>query len=217
MSTNLDSPRSYLTRIRHLPLLADERALCSFASKHGVIPEPVGTGRLLVATNRRIVSFAGGREGDETFLAPIKECAGVTVDAGSGGGVSFVQGLATIAVGLLVYIVVSYWLTGHVTGPSVPFINIDLGPLVVLFAVLGGVWLAAKQYFRREQGAITLHGSNWTLSFPFAGSGPEGDVFRLINVVFAARDAWRQPGPAEGSGTDGPQAQGAPQEPLTQR
>lgn len=216
MSTNLDSPPSYLTRIRHLPLLPDERAVCSFSADRGIIPGPFGGGRLLVATDRRIVSFAGGSSGGETFLAPIEECAAVTVDAGSSSGISFLQGVATIAVGLLLYIIISYWLTGHVTGPSVPFINIGLGPLVVLFAVLGGVWLAAKQYFSKEQGSLTFHGGNWALSFPYNPDGPADDVFLLINAVFAARDARRRAVQADAPGSSCSEVSATRREPLPQ-
>ena len=104
------------------------------------------------------------------------------------GGVTLVQGLITIAVGLLVYVVLAYWLTGQIQGPLVPLINIDLGPLVVLIAVLGGVWLAARQYFARDHGAFTFQGSNWTLALPFSKRVQEPDIFRLVNAVFDARE-----------------------------
>ena len=181
-------PQSYLVRIRQFPLLPDERALCSFTPEAGIIGEPIASGRLFVATDRRLLSFSGGDSGAGTFAAPIEEFRGVSIDPGSGSGVTLVQGIVTIAVGLLVYVVLAYWLTGQIQGPLVPFINIDLGPLVVLIAVLGGVWLAARQYFARDHGTFTFQGSNWVLALPFSKRVREPDIFRVVNAVFNARE-----------------------------
>ena len=204
MSTDPSPRQSYLVRIRHLPLLPNERALCSFTPEAGIIDEPVANGRLFVATDRRLMSFSGGDSGAGTFVAPVEEFRGVSIDAGSRSGVTLVQGIITIAVGLLVYVVLAYWLTGQIQGPLVPFINIDLGPLVVLLAVLGGVWLAARQYFARDHGTFTFQGSNWVLAFPFRKRVQEPDIFRVANAVFDARErrlerlGWR-PSPDDAS------------------
>ena len=207
MSTDPAPRPSYLVRIRNLPLLPDERALCSFTPDAGIIGEPVASGRLLVATDQRLMSFSGGESGAGTFVAPIEEFRGVSIDPGAGSGVTLVQGIITIAVGLLVYVVLAYWLTGQIQGPLVPFINIDLGPLVVLLAVLGGVWLAARQYFARDHGTITFQGPNWVLALPFRKRVQEPDIFRVVNAVFEARErrleglGWR-PSP-DGASADG--------------
>ena len=89
--------------------------------------------------------------------------------------------------GLLIYIIVSYWLTGHVDGPAVPFIGMDVGALLVLLAVIAGVVLIGRYYFVRDTGSVVFQGSNWLFAFPYHSDKSKLQVYQLVNTAFVAR------------------------------
>lgn len=188
MSINLERPLSYLTQVRNVGLLSDEEVVCLFAPDAGIVSEPTSSGRLLVTTNQRIISFAEGQSDQDTMLIPVEELKGVSVMSGSRNSLSWTQGLLMIVGGLVVYLAVSYWLTTRFDGPSVPLINIDLAPLLVLLAVLTGGWIAWQHYFASESGAVKFQGSDWSFSLPYPGGTAGDEVYQMINLIFSARN-----------------------------
>jgi hypothetical protein len=166
-----------------------EKVIHVFSPQDGLIDEPVGTGRLLIVTNLRILTFSQGQDNNETLIVPVEELKGVVVKNGTRNAASLFQGLLMMAGGVIIYLVVSYWLTGQFDGPTVPLINLDVGPLIVLLALLGVGWLIGKHYFVREGGAVTFQGSNWTFTFPFVGEKAEQEVYQVVNTVFATRNS----------------------------
>jgi hypothetical protein len=91
--------------------------------------------------------------------------------------------------GLVLYLVVSYWLTTKFDGPSVPFINIDLAPLLVLMAVITGGWIAWQHYFASERGGIKFQGSEWSIDIPYPGETAGEEVYHMIGLMFLARNS----------------------------
>jgi hypothetical protein len=178
---------SYLTNVRNVGLLTGERVIHIFAPQDGTIPEPTSSGRLLVATSHRIISFTDEPNNREILVAPIEELNGVMVKSRARSSISLLQGLLFIISGLLIYFVLAFWVTGRFDGPPVPVINIDLGPLIILLGVLGGGWVLGRHYLARESGAIIFQGSNWTFTFPFSGEKASADVHELVRRVFTAR------------------------------
>ncbi|MDA1219938.1 MAG: hypothetical protein O2909_10905 [Chloroflexi bacterium] len=188
MSNNLERPLNYLTQVREVGLLSGEKVVCLFAPETGIVPEPTTEGRLLVTTNRRIISFEEGQSAQDTMLIPIEDMKAVSVRNGSRNSLSWTQALLMIAGGLVIYLVVSYWLTTRFDGPSIPLINIDLAPLVVLLALLTGAWIAWQHYFASEGGSIRFQGSDWSFSLPYPGETAGEEVYQLINLMFSARN-----------------------------
>lgn len=178
---------SYLTNIRNVGLLTGERVIHLFSPQDGTIQEPTPSGRLLVATSHRIISFTEEPNNREILVAPIEELHGVMVKSRARSSISLVQGLLFILSGLLIYFVLAYWVTGRFDGPQVPVINIELGPLIILLAVLSGGWMLGRHYLGRESGSIVFQGSNWTFTFPFSGEKAGADVHQLVRGVFTAR------------------------------
>jgi len=188
LSNNLERPLNYLTQVRDVGLLSGEKVVCLFAPEAGIVPEPTTEGRLLVTTNQRIISFEEGQSDQETMLIPVEELKAVSVRSGSRNSLSWTQGLLMVAGGLVNYLVVSYWLTTRFDGPSVPLINVDLAPLVVLLALLTAGWIAWQHYFASEGGSIRFQGSDWSLSLPYPGETAGEEVYQMINLTFSARN-----------------------------
>lgn len=189
MFTSYQPPNSYLTQIRDVALLSQEKVVHAFSPHNGLIGEPTGTGQLLITTNLRILSFSQGEDNNEILLVPIDELKGVVVKNGRRNTASLFQGLLMMVGGVIIYLVVSYWLTGRFDGPTVPFINLDVGPLIVLLALLGVAWVIGKHYFMREAGSVTFQGSNWTFTFPFTGEKAGADIYQVVNTVFTTRNS----------------------------
>lgn len=182
-------PPSYLTQIRGVPLLPQEWVHHSFTPTDGISQEPTATGRLLVTTNQRIISFAQGQKGDETVLVPVEELNGVVVKPESRSSGSLVQGLMLLVAGALIYLVSGYWLADRLEGPNIPIINLDVWALVILAALIWGGWLIGRHYFAKELGQVTFQGGNWAFSFPYTGDKPTTEVHQVIRAAFVSRTA----------------------------
>lgn len=183
------SAASYLTRIRGVPLLPQEWVNHSFTPTEGISPEPSATGRLLVTTNQRIISFSQGQKGDETVLVPVDELNGVVVKPESRSSGSLVQGLMLLVAGALIYLISGYWLADRLQGPNIPIINLDVWALVILAALIWGGWLIGRHYFNKELGQVTFQGGNWAFSFPYSGDKPTAEVHQVIRTAFVSRTA----------------------------
>jgi hypothetical protein len=190
---------NYLTQVRHVGLLSGEKVACLFDPESGILPEPTRRGRLLVTTNQRIISFEDSPNDHSTMLIPVEELKGVSVRSGSRNTPSLMQGLMLIVGGLLLYLVVSYWLTTRFDGPTVPLINIDLAPLLVLLAVITGGWITWQRYFTSESGGIKFQGCDWSIYFPYPGETAGAEVYQMINMLFSARNSQVGGCPAPGN------------------
>ena len=189
MSNSQHPLPSYLTQIRTVGLLSGEKVVSLFSPSEGVIAEPTVAGPLLITTNRRIISFPKDQDDRETMLFPVEELKGITLKNGSANSLTLWQGLVMIAGGLILYFVVSFWLTGKLEGPRLPVIDIDLGPFVILIGILAGAWFAWKHYFAPAGGLVYLQGSNWGFSFSYQGEQAANEVYQLVNTIFDARNA----------------------------
>ena len=188
---------SYLTRIRGVPLLPQEWVNHSFTPTDGISPEPSATGRLLVTTNQRIISFSQGQKGDETVLVPVDDLNGVVVKPESRSSGSLVQGLMLLVAGALIYLISGYWLADRLQGPNIPIINLDVWALVILAALIWGGWLIGRHYFNKEQGQVTFQGGNWAFSFPYTGDKATAEVHQVIRTVFVYRNQHKGRGPEQ--------------------
>jgi hypothetical protein len=168
-------------------LLPGEKVTHIFSPEGGLVAEPSEKGQLLIATNQRIIAFSKDHGRQETFLVPIEELKGISVKSGADGTTNLLQGLLLAVGGVVAYFVMAYWVTGRLKGPSVPLINIDLGPLLMMVAIFWGAVLIARYYFAKEDNLVTFQGSNWAFGFPYRGSKAEEDVHQVVNTLFTAR------------------------------
>ena len=187
MTTSYSPPENRVPGVREVALLPGEKVTHTFASAEGLVAEPLPQGQLLVTTNQRIIAFSQDHGRDEVFLAPIEELKGVTVKNGARSSVNLFQGALLAAAGIFAYVVVAYWLTNRFDGPSIPFIKIDLAPLLALVTIIWGAVLIARYYFAREDNLLTFQGSNWVFSFPYRGKKAEGEIYQVVNTLFTDR------------------------------
>ena len=92
-----------------------------------------------------------------------------------------------IVAAVVFYVLIAYWLTGRIDGPTVPIIRMDLVAFFVFLAVLSGVGLMAQMYFGKPDGEAAFQGDGVKVTFPFSGESAEKDIFKLVNAAFAAR------------------------------
>ncbi len=173
--------------IREVALLPGETIDYVFSPELGLTQDPTADGQLLVATNQRVVAFCRNEGRDETFLFPVAELQGVAVKGRSRNVASIVQGTLLLAGGIFLYAAVAYWMTGRFDGPTLPLINMDIGPLLVLLVMLAGGVVMGRFYFTKADGLVTFQGYNWSFTFPYRGKRPGQEIYQLVNGVFASR------------------------------
>ena len=180
-------PENVETQVRDVALLPGEKITCIFSPEQGLTLAPPLTGQVLITTNQRVLAFRRNDGRNETFLAPVEEFKGVAVKSHSRNATSILQGVALSVVGIVLYLVVAYWLTGRFDGPSVPVINIDIGPLLVLLVALVAALLMARRYFSKQDGSVIFQGHNWSFEFPYRGDRASQEIYQVVNSLFATR------------------------------
>ena len=182
------APESYITHVRGVALLDGERINHLFHPDEGLTPDPPASGRILVATNQRLLAFSLDEEQGDTFIVPLEDLGGVVLKSAARSPAALFQGFLFIIGAIVIYLVLAYWLTSpHRFQVDVPVINMGAGPLVVLAAALFGAYHIGHHYFAREAGAVTFQGTSWTFSFPYLGEVPGEQIYEVVNAVFASR------------------------------
>ena len=173
--------------IRQVALLTGESVSLAFTPEEGLVYNPTGKGQLLVLTDQRLMAF-GQREGmRETVLMPVEEVKTVAVNVGARSKGTLLQGGLMVVAAVVFYVLIAYWLTGRIDGPTVPIIRMDLVAFIVFLAVLSGVGMMAQMYFGKPDGEAIFQGDGVKVTFPFRGESAEEDMFKLVNAAFAAR------------------------------
>ena len=184
---------SYLRRIRGVDLFPGETVAAILHTERGLLPEPPAEGRLLVATNRRLISHqpGGGPEPATMMMFPADTLSGVSVRGGGRRGRPWLQWLALAAGGVAVYLLLAYWLVDRLPEVAVlPIINMRLvALLLMLLLALAGVllWRSARQSGRPR---IEFAGANWTMDASCAAA--ESDLTAFANTLLAIRLAMRE-------------------------
>ena len=178
---------NYLSRVRGIRLLPQERVARVFSLEEGLLDEPSGSGQLLIATNQRILFFRDDGNAREATLLPVEELKGVVMDTSQKGTLSPIRGILTLVGALAFYLLVAYWMAGQLDGPFVPGLNMDFVPFILLAAILVGGWLYWRHNVRRAGGKVTLQGSNWSLSFTVLGAERIPDINEVGESLFNCR------------------------------
>ena len=173
--------------VRNVALLPGETVGHIFSPELGLTQHTSAKGQLLIATNQRVLAFRRNEGRDETYMVPISDLQGVSVKARTRTTASVVQGTLLSLGGILLYLAIAYWITGRVEGPSIPVINMDVVPFLVLLIALFGVGMVAWHYFATEDGSVTFQGSNWNFAFPYKGQRAGQDLQLVVDSIFAAR------------------------------
>lgn len=175
--------------IRRVALLSGETVTHSFSTDKGLVAHPEEQGRMLVLTNLRVIVF-GQKDGmRETAFMPVDAVKAVAVNSGRRGMGSMFQGALMVVAGVFFYVLLAYWLTGRVDGPTVPIIRMDLVAFLIFLAVLSGVGIIAQYYFSKPDGEVTFQGDGVKVTFPFKGETAEDQIYQVVNAAFAARQS----------------------------
>ncbi len=175
--------------LRKVPLLSGEAVTHTFCPEEGLIPQPRDQGRMLVLTNQRVIAF-GDRDGiKETVLMPVEEVKAVAVNAGLRSKFMLFQGGLIVIAGVIIYVLLAYWLTGRIDGPTIPVIRMDLVAFLVFLAILSSVGIMAQFYFSKPDGEVTFQGDGVKLAFPFRGEIAEDHIYQVVNATFEARQS----------------------------
>ena len=144
---------------------------------------------MLLLTNRRIIAFGQSNGMRQTVLMPVEEVKAVSVNVGHRSKGALFQGGLMVVAAVFFYVLLAYWLTGRIDGPTVPIIRMDLVAFVVFLAILTGVAMMAQVYFGKPDGEVTFQGDGVKLTFPFRGESAENDMHAVVNASFAARQS----------------------------
>ena len=180
---------SYLRRIRGVDLFPGETVAAILHTEQGLLPEPPAEGRLLVATNRRLISHepGGSPEPATMMMFPADTLSGVSVRGGGRRGRSWLQWLALAAGGVAIYLLLAYWLVDRLPEVAMlPIINMRLVALLLLLLLaLAGVllWRSARQSGRPR---IEFAGANWTMAASCAAA--ESDLTAFANTLLTMRE-----------------------------
>ncbi|MDA1127227.1 MAG: hypothetical protein O2913_00820 [Chloroflexi bacterium] len=177
------------TKIRKVALLSGETVTHTFYPEEGLASQPRDQGLMLVLTNQRVISF-GSRDGRrETVLMPVEEVKVVAVQSGLRSKVMLFQGGLTVLAGVVIYLVLMYWLEGKFEDPDIPLIRMGLVAFLVFLAILAGVGMISQFYFSKPDGEVAFQGDGVKLVFPFRGEAAENDIYQVVNSTFAARQS----------------------------
>ena len=174
-------------RIRGVRLLAGETPTHVFAAADGLTSEPPPTGQVLIVTNERLIAFCQAEGKQETYLVPMNEVKHVVVKAGSRSASMLFQGSLMVVAGIFIYLVIGYWLTNQIDGPTIPVLHMDVAPFIALIIVLAGLTMIAQVYFTKPDGTVTIQGDGLQFTFPFQGDVAQRQIFDVVNTAFATR------------------------------
>lgn len=177
------------TKIRRVSLLSGEMVTHTFCPEKGLIPHPQEHGRMLVLTNQRVIAF-GQRDGmNQTVLMPVEEVKAVAVNSGRRSKAMLFRGGLIMLAGIVIYVLLAYWLEGRIDGPTIPIIRMGLVAFLVFLTILSIVGIMSQLYFSKPDGEATFQGDGVNLAFPFRGETAEDHIYDVVNAAFAARQS----------------------------
>ena len=179
------------TKIRKVGLLFGETVTHTFCPGKGLVADIQAEGRMLVLTNQRVIAFGHGDGMRETMLMPVEEVKAVAVNAGRRSKGTLFQGGLMVMAGVFFYVLLAYWLTGRIDGPTIPIIRMDLVAFLVFLAILSGIGVMAQFYFSKPDGEVAFQGDGVKLVFPFSGETAGDQIYQVVDATFAARQLIR--------------------------
>ena len=169
--------------LRGVVLDGGEEITSVLVPEEGVVGTLPRTGQALILTSRRIIAFRGVEGFRDTHIAVASDINQYSIRTGQRNWGAVLQGLLMMISGGFLYLVVAYWLTGQISGPNVPVINIDVAPLVALVIVLAGLLVLLQNYFTRPAGAVILRGPGFELAFPFRSALDLQQIYDFLDEV----------------------------------
>ena len=172
----MQTETSYLAQIRGVELLPGERIGAILHQEQGLIAEPVGSGRLLAATNRRVISVVEEGSARVAQMYAMASVCGVGVRNDARRGISRLQ-WAVLAIGAVAaYLILAYWLVARLPSVIIPVINLHAVTIILVILIATAVWLLWRSMTRSGGSMIRVEGVNWSLDVPCAADCYEDSV-----------------------------------------
>lgn len=183
---------SFLSHIRGVELLPGEGVAAFLDTERGLTDEPTPAGRLLVATNRRIIAVTedGPTRVIQMFAADTVTAVSVRNDARR--GLSWKQWAILLAGGVIAYFLLAYWLVDRLPDVVIPVINLHAmaAVLMVLIVLLG--WIIWRSLTDSGGSMVRIDGYNWNVEAPCTAAN--ADLIAFAGIVLQLRPA-SAPGP----------------------
>lgn len=181
----MDHTPSFLSQVRGVELLPGERVAAFLDAEQGLADEPTPAGRLLVATNRRIISVMeeGPTRVVQMFAADTVTAVSVRNDARR--ALSWKQWGVLMVGGVIAYLLLAYWLVDRLPDVVIPVINLHAmaAVLMVLIVLLG--WMIWRSLTDAGGNILRVDGWNWNLETPCAAGN--ADLMAFAGIVFRLR------------------------------
>lgn len=175
-------------------MLPGEHAAAFLDAELGLTLEPTPSGRLLVATNRRIVAVTeeGSTRVVQMFAADTVTAVSVRNEARR--GLSWKQWATLLAGGVVAYFLLAYWLVDRLPDMVIPFVNLHAmaAVLMVLIVLLG--WIIWRSLTDSGGSMIRIDGCNWNVETPCTAGAT--DLMAFAGIVLRSRSP-SAPGPEQ--------------------
>ena len=172
----MQTATSYLSRIRGVELLPGERIEAILHPERGLIAEPVGSGRLLAATNRRVISVVEDGSTRVAQMYAMASVCGAGVRNDVRRGLSWLQWAVLVLGAVVAYLVLAYWLVDRLPSVIIPVINLHAMAAILVILIALAVWLLWRSMTHSGGSVIRVEGVNWSLDVPCAADCYEDSV-----------------------------------------
>ena len=163
MRIQMQPETSYLSRVRGVPLLPYERVAAILNTESGLLAEPSSSGRLLVATDRRLINASDSGRTRITEMYALTSVSQVSLREDARRGLSWKHWASLAAGGLIVYLLLAYWLVDRLPEVVIPVINLHAFALVIMALVVLAGWLFWRGLTQAGGRRLQISGVNWTL------------------------------------------------------
>ncbi len=176
---------SFLSQVRGVELLPRERVAAFLDAEQGLTREPTSDGRLLVATNRRVISVTeeGPTRVVQMFATDTVTAISVRNDARR--GLSWRQWGVLLAGGVIAYFLLAYWLVDRLPDVVIPVINLHAmaAVLMVLIVLLG--WMIWRSLTDAGGNILRIDGLSWNVEAPCTAGN--ADLMAFAGIVLQLR------------------------------
>lgn len=187
----MQNATSYLSRLRGVELLPGERVAAILHPERGLIEEPLGTGRLLAATNRRVISVMEEGPTRVAQMYATGSVCGVSVRSDVRRGLSWIQWSVLVLGAVAAYLILAYWLVDRLPDVIIPVINLHAIAAILVILIALAAWLLWRSLTHSGESAIRVEGLNWSLDVQCSAESYD-DLVAFANILMLTQSDIRQ-------------------------
>lgn len=190
MRVQMQPETSYLSHIRGAALLPCERIVAILNTDSGLLAEPSAAGRLLVATDRRLINACDDGRAHTTEIYSLRSVSYVSLREDARRGLTWKHWASLVVGGLTVYLLLAYWLVDRLPEMIIPVINLHVFALVIMALVVLAGWLFWRSLAQAGGRKLKISGANWTLETECGAEYQDLQEFasRLLRAQLGAGD-----------------------------